>query len=91
MEMISAQISYGAPFSTRGVNDCLRRIPVIAGCSGEGQLTTTKPDGAEVKSFDKNLARTISTAQDMVETHPEKTAHRVGPGQHLRADPRQPA
>jgi hypothetical protein len=27
MEMISAQISYGAPFSTRGVNDCLRRAP----------------------------------------------------------------
>jgi hypothetical protein len=27
----------------------VRRILVIAGCSGEGRLTTPKPDGAEVK------------------------------------------
>ena len=30
-------------------NDRCRRILVIAGCSGEGRLTTPKPDGAEVK------------------------------------------
>jgi hypothetical protein len=28
-----------------------RRIPVIAGCSSEGQPTTPKPDGAEVKIY----------------------------------------
>jgi hypothetical protein len=27
-----------------------RRILVIAGCSGEGRLTTRKPDGAEIKT-----------------------------------------
>jgi hypothetical protein len=29
------------------------RILVIAGCSGEGRLTTPKPDGAGVKNFGK--------------------------------------
>jgi hypothetical protein len=39
-----------------GVQQCtrrgrLRRIIVIAGCSGESRLTIPKPDGAEVKAF----------------------------------------
>ena len=35
---------------------------VSAGCSGESRLTTPKPNGAEVKNFDKNFAPMNSRA-----------------------------
>jgi len=43
----------GAPFPWKSGKVRSRRIVVIAGCSGKGRLTTPKPDGAEVKIFDR--------------------------------------
>jgi hypothetical protein len=40
--MISTQMSYGAPFSTRGVNDCLQRGFVTYIGLGEGRLFFTR-------------------------------------------------
>jgi len=34
-----------------------RRNPVIAGCSGEGRLTTAKPGGAAVNHFAQAVGR----------------------------------
>jgi hypothetical protein len=42
-----------SPFQDEAGKVWNRRILVIAGCSGEGRLTTPKPDGAEIKTFDK--------------------------------------